>query len=55
MEALEIQLHTFLNSTTDRVERSTAKRMETLDLQLHTFSKSTSEKFERSTAQRWGY
>jgi len=39
MEALEIQLHTFLNSTTDRVERSTPKRMETLELELHTFLK----------------
>ena len=36
MEALEVQLHTFLTSAPDTVERSNTNLMEAVDVQLHT-------------------
>ena len=37
MEAVEVRLHTFLPSTTDTDERSTAHLMEAVEEYLHTF------------------
>ena len=36
MEAVEVQLHIFLTSALDTVERSNTHRMEEVDVQLHT-------------------
>ena len=43
MEALEIQLHTFRNSTPRNVERSTPYRNEAVQVLLHKLLNSTPE------------
>jgi len=43
MEAVEVQILTFLTSATDTVERSTANRMAAIGVQKHPFLTSPSD------------
>jgi len=52
MEVLEVQLHTFLNSTPDHVWLSTSHLMEAVFVQLYTFLNSTPDNVQRSTEHR---
>ena len=40
MDAVELQIYTFLTSAPDIVQRSTAQLMEAVEIQVHTFLKS---------------
>jgi hypothetical protein len=50
MEAVEVELHTFLTSAPDTVERSIAHHMGAVEVQLHTFLNSIPDTVERPTA-----
>ena len=52
MEAAEVQLHTFISSKPDTVERSTTHTMEVIEVQQNTFLLSGTDTVERSTAHR---
>ena len=52
MDAVELQLHTFLTSAPGTVERTIAKHMEAIEVQFYTFLISTPDNVKRSNAQR---